>query len=741
MNKSSINYIIESVFFWWLGWLSLGLIEVLIRFTIALPSLSQMLLFTLLLYSLVGIILGGIFAIISMVIQRLFNGLKWPYSLVHFSPASCVSMIILLYALLFIIQVVVPPISLITIIKSIFLFSLSIAILFVLPFFFRWTDRKGKLLISYLSLLPSLWIITILGFNKNKGLLPPVFQVSTPFSILLLILGSIFCFVMVYFLLSMGKRFLSWRKGVPLFKPGLIILTIIFLISVLLFQLREEDYQPAKNEANHLLQGKPNIVLVTMDTVRADHLSCYGYQRLTTPNVDSFSREGVLFKNAYSTDSWTLPSHASIFTGKYPSKHGAHYNSGFLNDDPSLYTTQREKKLEVPSNIFKLSEENLTLAEILSAKGYRTAGIIGGNFCSSIFGMAQGFDFYNEAFLNVSKDIKLFLIYQVFGFFVPVQDIFAQYGYFQKRIASRLNNVALPWLEKNHDQPFFLFIKYFDAHRPYVPPPRYNRYFGDTDSSILIKHNPRGDVSYITAETNLVVSVVKGSHQLTSEEKEYIVSRYDGEIRYLDHYLGLLFEKLKALKIYDNTFIIITADHGEAFGEHGQMEHGKTLYEEVLHVPLIIKYPSAFSRKGVVEKKVSLVDIFPTVLSFLNYPLPTGIDGEILEKSNHPIIAENYASLWNVMLWGEGYYRSLKAVYQGQEKYIWSSNSLNELYDLGKDPKEEENLVKKFPHKAGAMQKTLDQWLASFKPPKTQGEKTKIDKSTEEGLRALGYIQ
>ena len=239
----------------------------------------------------------------------------------------------------------------------------------------------------------------------------------------------------------------------------------------------------------------------------------------------------------------------------------------------------------------------------------------------------------------------------------------------------------------------------------------------------------------------LADTVINNNHRLTPIEKEFIVSQYDGEICYLDHCLGLLFEQLKALDIYDKTLIIVTADHGEAFGEHDQMYHGMTLYEEVLRVPLIIKYPVTSYRQGVVARKVSLVDLFPTVLSFLDYPIPSGIDGEVLDNSEHPIIAENYPYSVNVMLYGKRFMRNLKAIYEGKEKFIWASNAFNELYDLEKDPGEQENLIAKSPPKAQVMQKMLQKYAVSITPSKVKRETVKIDKSTEEKLRALGYVR
>jgi len=722
MSNTPFTFLLKNSFLWLIGWLSLGLVEAGLRFTIDPPPLILMISFTLFIYSLIGIILGAIYGIITLFIQRLWRGLKGSCNVIHFSMAACIATILSIYALLYFMKVGLNENTPMAFFKSILIFDLSIAMLFLLSFFFSWMDRKRILFTSYLSLLPSFWIITSLRLTRHREIFPPILQITTFFRALLLIIGSILCFFLLYLVFSLGRRFLNRWKATPLQKLSLVILPCIFLVFLFLL-LREGNNESNIREIKNAPTGKPNIVFITLDTVRADHLSCYGYGRPTTPNLDKFSREGVLYKNACATASWTLPSHASMFTGKYPTRHGAHYNADSAQPTKS---------------ILKLSEDNITLAEILSEKGYRTAGIIGGPLSTSMFGLAQGFDYYNESFLNVQKDISFSLIYQVVDLFFSLKDFIIQHGYSGvKRLASQLNEAAFQWLEKNHEQPFFLFINYFDAHRPYLPPPAYSRDFGKVEKDIIVNSNLGKDSSYATAAEAVILSVIMRNHRLTPEEKDLFVSRYDGEIRYLDHCLGLFFERLKDLKVYDNTLIIITSDHGEAFGEHYQMDHGRTLYEELLWVPLIIKYPSTDLRRGVVEKRVSLVDFFPTILSYLDYSIPTGIDGEVFDKSDHPNIAEFY---YNWMT-PERYWRDLKSVYQGKYKYIWASNGLNELYDLEKDPGEKENIIRKFPQKTEAMQRTLNQWLSSFTPPDTKGETVKIDKSTHEKLRALGYVR
>ncbi|MCX5884368.1 MAG: sulfatase-like hydrolase/transferase [Proteobacteria bacterium] len=731
------NFIIRSAFIWWTGWLSLSLVEAGIWHTTGFPPLYGVLLVTMLIYSVAGIISGVMFAILARLIRRFFPVLEEPGSLIRFSMAACVSTVIFLYALHFFLKPQPGPPGLLRVmLRSIMLFSPALLSLAVLPFFFRWMERRGSLVISYLSLLPSLWIFTSLKLQESKELLPSLIRITTLTRTLSFVVASLLLFFLMYFLFSVIRRAFNRLKGIRFFTPALIGLSCIVLFLLFFMLLRGDGEREKRSGVKKASAGSPNIILITMDTARADHLSCYGYQSLTTPNLDRFSQEGVVFKNAYATNSWTLPSHASIFTGLYPSKHGADHTSDSLLGEAG----QKQEYLDwyelLSRNFTKLSKEHQTLAEILSAGGYRTAGIIGGIFCNSIFGLSQGFDYYDDEipFFN----IRFFLLYQVIDRWFSLNDFFTQYGYLGKRIAVDLNSSAFKWLEKDHGQPFFLFINYMDAHTPYLPPPPYDGYFSKIPPNIILRNNPPPDASFVTAQTNLINSVISGDHQLTPEEKELTVSLYDGGILYLDHYLGFLFEKLKDLKAYDNTIIIITSDHGEAFGEHNQMEHGLTLYEEVLRVPLIIKYPSAYLQRGVIEKRVSLVDLMPTILSFLRYPIPPGIDGEALGNSDHPVMAELMMGIAKSRYKGS---RDLRAVYQGREKYIWASNGSNEFYNLEIDPHEEENIIEKFPYRAEAMDRNLKQWLASFEYLKTEQERVKISKQTEEKLRALGYLK
>jgi len=731
MDKILRNIVGKSILIWLLGWISLCLIEIWVWRTTGFPPLYKVLLLTVLVYSVAGILLGLIFGLAASLIQRSLHFREGQDRIIYFSMAACICCILFLYSLTFLLRPKPYLTGPVLILGSLLLFSSALVSIGALPFFFRRMERRGDLGISYISLLPCLWIFTAIKLNESKELLPPVVQITTPYRTLIFIFSLILFYFLVFFLLSLCRRaYIRW-KGVAFFKPVItVLLCALILLSFVL--LRRDKYPERKNGVSNVPSYAPNIVLITMDTVRTDHLSCYGYGKTTTPNLDTFAREGVLFRNAYATSSWTLPSHASMFTGQYPSVHGADHRSGTIPGG--------EKKAGLKEimlrNFSRLSDEKKTLAEFLSERGYRTAGVVGGIFCASLFGLDQGFDYYDDEipFFN----IRFFLIYQVIDLFISAEDFFTQYGYMGKRIASHLNESAFAWLDKHQGQPFFLFINYMDAHTPYLPPPPFEESFGRIEKACIMGKSAQGTKSFVAAQTNLINSVLNGSHRLTSDEKELLLALYDGGILCIDYHLGLLFDKLKALKAYDKTLIIITSDHGEAFGEHNQMDHGLTLYEEVLRVPLIIKYPAFYPRRGVIEKRVSLVDLMPTVLSFLNVPVPEGIDGAAIGHSDHPLIGELILGIAQKYHKGSG---DLRTVYQENYKFIWSSSGSHELYNLGEDPGEENNLLETFPHKVQAMEKMLNQWLTTNNLLDLKKETVTIDKSTEEKLRALGYVR
>ena len=437
-----------------------------------------------------------------------------------------------------------------------------------------------------------------------------------------------------------------------------------------------------------------------MDTTRADHLSCYGYHKNTTPNLDKVAQESVVFKNAYASSPWTLPSHASIFTGMYPARHGAHCDWEIMHCDWPVH----------------LGEHYKVLAEILFDNGFRTAGVIGGPFCKSNFGLSQGFEYFDDALISVLPDLKYFTLFKILRRWIPLKNIAARQGINGFRIAPQINTRVFSWLEKHYQSPFFLFINYFDAHLPYFPPGKYALLFREEENCEITE---------------------------SERHKRDLLARYDGEIAYLDYHMGKLFKKLKELKIYSNTIIIITSDHGEFFGEHDCWDHNYELYQEVIEIPLIIKYPSSCLKKGVYLNRVSLVDIMPTVLNFLKLPLPEDLQGADLFEGKSRVMAEIYRR--SKPFGGNNFIRELKSLVLNDYKYIKEyakdSGGRDELYDMNNDPRELYNLIDTMPEKAKEMEMRLTEWLSCEGSRISTDDPVKIDEATKESLKVLGYIQ
>jgi arylsulfatase A-like enzyme len=307
-------------------------------------------------------------------------------------------------------------------------------------------------------------------------------------------------------------------------------------------------------------------VIVAVDSLRPDHLGCYGYPRPTSPQLDSLAAGGVLFERVIGQASWTTPSFGTILTGLYPSQHGALALNNMLRPT-------------VP-----------TLAALLEARGYATAGIVNAPALSPDYGFARGFDSYDIA--------------------EP-----------ESRDARETSRLALAWLDRNPGGPFFLFLHYFDAHLPYAPQPGYDR-FGDPGYEGAVGDRFDPDLLAPDRET-LLASMVTWS----AADWDRVKSLYDGEIRSTDQAIGMLLRGLKARGLGRNTLIVFLSDHGQEFFEHGAYGHGHSLYGEVLRVPLVISLEGRLPQGVRVGSQVRLVDVVPTVLDVLGYEGPPDLEG------------------------------------------------------------------------------------------------------------------
>lgn len=491
-------------------------------------------------------------------------------------------------------------------------------------------------------------------------------------------------------------------------------LSLVMVALVVVGLIAEPAARKFDREATTLIPDfqKPNVLLIVLDTVRADHLSVYGYERDTSPSLEAFAQEATLFSNAIAPGAMTLSSHGSLFTGLYSREHGAHYDP--WNDYPHGRP---------------LSPEFSTLAEMLFDNGFRTLGVVANHgYLSEAFGMSQGFDYY-------SIHLPLYRLSYAFCLRRVVQasiDLIAPYFRWNLEFsrAEPINDEVFGLLDKAATQraSFFLFINYMDAHVPYIPPSPYQDRYLETD------YDPR------VSATEIFDDRIRGRREVSKEERAQLAAQYDGEIAYLDLHIGRLLSRLRDLGLYDNTCIIVTSDHGEALGERNLVLHGVSVYQDQIHVPLIIKLPHQEAPR-VVNTPVSLIDVLPTVMELLEYEIPDNVEGRSLLPSNdgdpRSVISESFPSGMMLEL-NEEFDRVERSIISGRFKYVHSTSGKRELYDLSSDPRElntlhETNLL------SLELQGKLDEWLAS-----TYRQYEMVDRLDEDALdrlRALGYIQ
>lgn len=434
----------------------------------------------------------------------------------------------------------------------------------------------------------------------------------------------------------------------------------------------------------------PDVILISLDTTRADHMSTYGYARDTSPNLTALARDALNFTQARSPAQWTVPGHASMFTGMYPTRHGAHY-AGDWRSGPEIYGRRR---------VFPLADDRVTLAEMLRDRGYATAGFVA-NFANLYrgFGMAQGFEHYED-----HPGLLLRPVPHVVRF---VQRFWPAYLKKPFRSAEEINAAALTWLDAQpRGRPAFVFLNYLEPHHWIAAPP-YDLWARDLPHAGLL------------AQKGLFTHAVPAG--LSEEEKVFVTANYDGQILAMDAALGDLFAALRQRNRYENALVIVTADHGELLGEHDVVGHGgRMMYEGLLHIPMVVKLPGADRPRGVISAAVQLVDIVPTVAAGVGMPLPPGVQGEPLQRVTHVALAEEHINPEFVSHFGEVYNRALRVLYDGPYKLITTSRGEKFLFDLGRDPAEDENLVSREPARVAAMEERLDAAMSEMASPGTK---------------------
>jgi arylsulfatase A-like enzyme len=474
------------------------------------------------------------------------------------------------------------------------------------------------------------------------------------------------------------------------------------------FVIRSRQHLIAAGDAANAA-GKPNIILIVMDTVRADHTSLYGYDRDTTPNLRRLAAESTLYRNAISAANWTTPSHASIFTGMYTLRHGVRY--------------------KLPDNTLnRLPEAVPTLAEVLAHQDYRTAGLVANHgFLSDSLGFGRGFGFYRLAmpWLVFERSRYPSVLRSVRHRLLPPADKSMTFVKGEKITADALG--ILDQLAGR--QPFFLFLNYMDAHWPYTP-------LQPFDSRFEAPSRHRTNEEY----TELARDVNGGERVVTEAERRDLVGGYDGGIAYLDQQLGILFDALRRARVYDRALIIVTSDHGEAFGAKSFLGHGTSVYQDQVRVPLLIKFPK--QREPAEETVlVSGVDLYPTVMEAAGAPLERYLAGVPLQRASggiaRAVFAESYPD-WSMRTNLKLVHRIQRAMFRDGWKLILFTDGGRELYDLSTDSGENKNVIAEQPRLAAEMEAVLSAWQKNLAP--VNGPKG-IDKDTLDRLKSLGYVQ
>ena len=388
------------------------------------------------------------------------------------------------------------------------------------------------------------------------------------------------------------------------------------------------------------------VIVISLDTTRADHLGCYGATELRTPHIDAWAASGVLFEQCATVAPLTLPANASLLTGLYPFQHGVRNNG-----------------------LFALPETADTLAERFATRGYQTAAFIAAAVVNREFGLAQGFQTYDD--VRERGD----------GLAPP------------ERSAQAVIDDALAWLRDRPNAPFFLFIHLFDPHMPYRPPPEF--------------------------------------------EAAYPGRPYLAEIAYVDAQLGRLRAALDETGLAQNTLVVLTADHGESLGAHGELTHGTFVYDDTMRVPLLFSWPAALPAGRRVASQVRLVDVAPTLLQLCGLDVLSAADGQTLT----PLLRG--ATEQSRLAYGESLYAKLaldlaplRMVRDGDWKYIHAPQP--ELYDLRSDPREENDLAAAQPQRVAEFRAALEKLVRAARP--LDSAAATIDPRQQRELSALGYL-
>jgi len=517
---------------------------------------------------------------------------------------------------------------------------------------------------------------------------------------------SAYFFILIDFLVGMAMGWSIWRIGRSLsgktarfcfvFGAGGIFGLFVIFWSLRIFLASAESLQPLRPPEDE--EQRPlNIIMVLVDSLRFDHLSAYGYSLPTSPRIDRLAREGILFRRCYAVSNYTIPTHTSIFSGLYPSSHGnySHYSSL----DPSIPT----------------------LSQILAAKGYRTGSFFDNRLLGPHFGLSRLF----QTSLGVNNEQKTSLT--IFRLWERLKR--------NRSMSDNILRVAFKWIQYRpvRKRPFFLFVNLMDTHVPYRPKKPYIDEF--------LRSLPEQDqhpelVAKFTMGRTIGKKAANDLYpRLSSSDWRWLERCYDSNIRYIDDQVSAFLSRLETAGKLSRTLVIVTSDHGEFFGEKGVGQHHQSfMHNAGLHIPLILWLPDRLA-PATVERPVSQVDIFPTVLSLagLSRSIPGGVQGrDLFSMGEGTEVLSEY--------WDDNRNQFSRAFFSGDFKLVTDPTSRHELYDLASDPGETKDLSLVRPDLLKELRARLNDKLKSMPQRKIQVDEKKR-KEKERLLRSLGYLR
>jgi arylsulfatase A-like enzyme len=563
--------------------------------------------------------------------------------------------------------------------------------------------RRG---IPFYSILYFLPLLLGLEYLWNRRYLTGI-----PMTDSLSLLHSLAIFTVVILAAVLGGRLIHWVIQGSIFAVRILAVGLILAgiagSYLLLAPTQEMDRPAPKSVAT---TDRPNVLLITIDTLRADHLGCYSGLPESSPRIDALAAGGVRFSRATSHVPLTLPSHTSILTSTHPPIHGVRDNARYRFGDT------------LP-----------TLTEYLKEAGCRTAAFISAFVLDSRFGLDRGFDVYDDEIQN-----------QSFFYFTTVSPPFALAGamkllgltppYKPERKADRTTEEAITWLEANREGRFFLWVHYFDPHGPLNPPAPYDTLYLAPDKDAFAFRRNMEHFNSMLGRSD--------ARLLTAEEIEGIRTLYRGEVTYTDHHVGRLLDTLESLGIADRTLTVLTADHGQSIAEHEYIGHSFELYQDIMNVPLIFHQPGRIPAGQIVDNLVQSIDIMPTILRYAGMEVPEtcrGRDLSLMIRSGAGLGEDPSAYLETFH--PQPMTAKLAGLMMGGYKYIRAlEGDREELYHLDRDPGETMNLASHDPVRTQAMRKKLQDLMENMESYAVSHE-IPLDPQTTEAMKALGYIQ